>query len=289
MMSVDLQRCPLCGSGDAQPLLQVLSRRIVRCQGCGLLYRNPRPTVVSSAPPLRLEERVGERRSHLFRRFLARAGPPGKLLDVGCGYGFFLKLAQDRGWEVVGVDLDPQAVSYASDRLEVKALCGDLRGFRFEKGSFDLVTLWNVIECVPDPVALLLEVHRVLKPDGRLFIRTQNAVWHEMSFQMTRWLKAAGVRRLFDERPYLTFIFNLNTFSPSTLRLLFERTGFVPLRIRNSPPIPGDPYLGLGAGGEVLVTLAKRVVHGMAQSVFALSGGHWLIGPSLEAWGQRMG
>lgn len=297
-MNVEVQRCPLCGSKEAQPLLQVLSRRMVRCQGCGLLYRNPRPiggdprSLPGEAGGLEdevrvREERVGARRSHQFRRFLTRAGPPGRLLDVGCGYGFFLKLAQEAGWDAVGVDLDPQAVAYAKDQLRVNALWGDLRDFHVSDGSFDLVTLWNVLECVPDPLDLLREIHRVLRPDGRVFIRTQNAVWQYGSFQMTGLLRGLGLKRVFDERPYLTFIFNLNTFSRSTLQLLLMRAGFTPLRLRNSPPISGDPYLGLGPGGEVLVTLAKRAIHSLAQGVALVSGGRLLLGPSLEAWGRR--
>lgn len=302
-MTVEVQRCPLCGSQEAFPLLQVLSRRMVRCRGCGLLYRNPRPTAGDLPHPGLLterkggpedrvrerEERVGSRRSHQFRCFLTRAGQPGKLLDVGCGYGFFLKLAQEAGWEAVGVDLDPQAVAYAKDHLQVNALWGDLRGFRFEEGSFDLVTLWNVIECVPDPFGLLLEVRRVLKPDGRVFIRTQNAVWHVIGFRLTGLLRRLGFGAIFDRRPYLLFVVNQVSFSRTTLKLLLEQAGFAPLRIRNSPPIPGDPYVGLGPLGEATVSLIKRGIHGFTQGVALISGGRLLLGPSLETWGQRIG
>ncbi|MEE8240769.1 MAG: methyltransferase domain-containing protein, partial [Nitrospirales bacterium] len=63
---------------------------------------------------LELEERVGGRRSHQFRRFLdSFPERPGRLLDVGCGYGFFLKMAEEKGWEAVGVDLDPNGIAYA--------------------------------------------------------------------------------------------------------------------------------------------------------------------------------
>ena len=94
------------------------------------------------------------RRSQHFRRFLKGAGRPGKLLDVGCGYGFFLRLAQEAGWEAIGVDPDPQAVAYARSTLRVEALQGDLRDLDFADHSFDLVTLWNVLDYVPDPIPL---------------------------------------------------------------------------------------------------------------------------------------
>jgi hypothetical protein len=93
--------------------------------------------------------------------------------------------------------------------------------------------------------------------------------------------------KVFKKRPFATFIFHLINFSRPTLRLLLDRSGFASNSIMNSPPIPGDPYLGLGPTGERLVALGKRGVHGVAQGLAIVSGGRWLIGPSLEAWGRR--
>ena len=92
---------------------------------------------------------------------------------------------------------------------------------------------------------------------------------------------------MFDERPFATFIFHQTNFSPRTLRLVLDRSGFALLSIRNSSPIPGDPYLGFGPVGKQLVALGKASVYCIAQGVAITSGGRWLIGPSLEAWGQR--
>ena len=296
--SVNLEtiRCPLCGSDETYPLLEWLNRRMVRCHGCRLVYRNPRPTLsdihrayATDCTDLELEERVSRRRRHQFRRFFDSfpADRPGRLLDIGCGYGFFLKMAHERGWEAVGVDLDPKGIAHSKERLQVNAVLGDLREVHFPDGSFDFVTLWNVVECVPDPLDLLLEIHRVLKNDGRVFIRTPNAVWQYLSFLLANFLRRLGWGKVFDERPFATFVFHMTSFSRSTLRSLNEHAGFVSLSIKNSKPTQGDPYLGLGSGGELLLTLIKLTVHGLAQSAYLLSGGRWLIGPSLEAWGRR--
>lgn len=291
-MRREVAHCPVCGDDQAVPVRATLPDPMVRCRACGLLYREPRPPAESfaSGPAdagarIGLEERVGARRSWHFHRFLRAAGPPGRLLDVGCGYGFFLRLAREAGWEVTGVDMDPMAVAYARDRLGVTARLGDLRELRVPPGSFDLVTLWNALDFVPDPLELLREVHRVLKGGGQIFIRTPNATWQLLSFRLAGLLNRLGWGAAFDQR--LTFVFHLTSFSRSTLRLLLERAGFVPLSIGNSRPIQGDPYLGLGPGGELLVSLAKLAVHRLAQGVSLLSGGHWLVGPSLEAYARR--
>lgn len=107
--------------------------------------------------------------------FLSRPPSPGaRLLDVGCGHGKLLERMRDIGWETVGVDVDPAAFRVALGRgLDVRL--GTLEQQRFEAGSFDAVYLSHVIEHVHEPVALLRECHRVLKPGGRLVLATPNA------------------------------------------------------------------------------------------------------------------
>ncbi len=294
-MNFETVSCPLCGSDEASPLFEWRNRRMVRCHECGLVYRNPRPTAsdirgayIVDGTDVELEERVGRRRSHEFRRVLdSFPDGPGRLLDVGCGYGFFLKMAGERGWEAVGVDLDPKGIAYAKERLRVNAILGDLRDIHFPDNSFDLVTLWNVVECVPDPLELLRHLGPVLREGGTVFIRTQNEPWQLLSFRLTSVLPRLGWNSMFEKRPFPSFVFHLSSFSRPTLRLLIEHAGFISLSIKNSKPTQGDPYLGLSSGGELLLTLIKLTVHGLAQSGYLLSGGRWLIGPSLEAWGRR--
>jgi SAM-dependent methyltransferase len=196
-------------------------------------------------------------------------------------------MAEESGWEGVGVDLNPKAIEYAKHCLGVNALLGDIRDNCFPDGSFNIVTLWNVLDHVPDPLNLLLEVHRVLKDDGYVFIRIPNGAWQYLNFRMANFLGRLGWGKVFDERPFVTFVFHTTSLSRSTLRLLIEHAGFVSLSIKNSKPTQGDPYLGLGSGGELLLMLIKLTVHGLAQSAYLLSGGRWLVGPSLEAWGRR--
>ena len=296
-MKVSMEKvpCPLCGDDKAYPLLEWQNRRMVRCHGCSLVYRNPRPAAskvreayATQRTSPEVEERVAERRSLQFENFFdSLPNRPGRLLDVGCGSGFFLKMAEERGWDALGVDLNAQAVAYAKTHRQVNAVCSDVRDLPFPERSFDLVTLWNVLDHTPDPVDVLTRIHRLLKENGYVFIRTPNAAWQYMSFRLAKFLRPLGWETLFGGRPYSTFIFHLSNFSRTTLRLLLDHSGFIHLYIRNSPPIPGDPYLGLGPTGERLVGLGKRAVHATAQAVAFLSGRHWLIGSSLEAWGQR--
>ncbi len=185
------------------------------------------------------------------------------------------------------MDLNGQAVAYAKTHRHVNAVCGNLTDLHFPEGSFDLVTLWNVLDHTPDPVEFLAEIHRVLKEDGYIFIRTPNAVLQYLSFRLAFPLLRLGLKTFFEKRPFATFVFHNSSFSRSTLRLLMEEAGFDTVSIRNSKPTQGDPYLGLGSRAERLLTLTKLTVHGVAQSVYLVSGGRWVIGPSLDAWGRK--
>jgi len=101
------------------------------------------------------------------------AGAGQTLLDVGCGSGEFLERMRDRGWRVVGVEPDPKAAESArSNHLDVRD--GLLADANFEDDMFDAIVLSHVIEHVHDPVALLRECARVLRPGGRLVMTTPN-------------------------------------------------------------------------------------------------------------------
>lgn len=98
----------------------------------------------------------------------------GKLLDVGCGDGAFLADMQNLGWDIAGVETDPEAAKTAGQRLGMEIVAGSLENARLAPDSFDAVTLRHVIEHVADPVSLLRECQRILKPGGVLAITTPN-------------------------------------------------------------------------------------------------------------------
>ncbi|MFZ0658263.1 MAG: class I SAM-dependent methyltransferase, partial [Candidatus Binataceae bacterium] len=98
----------------------------------------------------------------------------GRLLDVGCGAGDWLRLAEKLGWHTEGVDFDPGAVANArSTGLSVRS--GQVADQNFPDRTFDLILMSHLIEHVHDPVGVLRECHRVLKDDGLLVVWTPNS------------------------------------------------------------------------------------------------------------------
>jgi 2-polyprenyl-3-methyl-5-hydroxy-6-metoxy-1,4-benzoquinol methylase len=104
------------------------------------------------------------------------------LLDVGCGSGAFMAAMLELGWTVTGVETDPRAVEMAAAR-GLDARPGGLEEAAFADASFDAITMAHVVEHVHDPVKLLTEAKRILKPRGTLVILTPNSAgWGHRHF-----------------------------------------------------------------------------------------------------------
>jgi 2-polyprenyl-3-methyl-5-hydroxy-6-metoxy-1,4-benzoquinol methylase len=98
----------------------------------------------------------------------------GRLLDVGCGNGTFLDRMRSLGWNVQGVEVDHKAARIAEKVFSVPVFIGTLEEARRPAASVDAITMNHVIEHVHDPIALLQECHRILKPGGHLTVVTPN-------------------------------------------------------------------------------------------------------------------
>ena len=160
---------------------------------------------------LRIMRLQGEReRSRLV--FLDQQ-PPGKLLEVGCGSGARLARFRNLGWDVQGQDVDPVAAAVARGTYKLPVFVGPLEQAGFAPGTFDAVALNHVIEHVLDPVALLAECHRVLRPGGTLSLITPNAASYLHQRFGQHW------RALDPPR-------HLHLFSPATLPQIAQRAGF---------------------------------------------------------------
>jgi 2-polyprenyl-3-methyl-5-hydroxy-6-metoxy-1,4-benzoquinol methylase len=90
---------------------------------------------------------------------------PGRLLEIGCGSGVFLDRMRSRGWDVQGVEIDPNAVK-AAETFGVPIYVGTVQEAGYPSAYFDAITMNHVIEHVHNPIALLKECYRVLKPGG---------------------------------------------------------------------------------------------------------------------------
>lgn len=225
-------RCISCGSAHAAPFLEAAPYSIMQCAGCTLRFLWPQPgsdeqtTLYSeqyfhSAEGLDqgYAEYVSQADNHraTFRdrlRLLPAPSGEARLLDVGAAAGFFVEQATAAGWRAEGIELSRWATEYAANVVGVPVREGTLRDAAFADRSFDAVTMWEVIEHLPDPRAELAEVRRILRPGGMLHFSTPDAGSMVAKLSGRRWL---GWRKI----PEHLFYFDL-----ASLRRLLSDEGF---------------------------------------------------------------
>lgn len=136
----------------------------------------------------------------------------GRLLDVGFGNGGFLKLATEMGWQAEGIDFDPKAVALAKARgLNVR--CASAADLSAQNEQFDIITLSHVIEHVHEPIALLNNLYRLLKPGGTLWLETPN-------------IQSLGFKRFGQNWRGLETPRHLTLFSPASLFKSLKNAAF---------------------------------------------------------------
>ena len=148
-----------------------------------------------------------------------KAGDKGRLLDVGCGNGRFLDQMRQLGWEVTGVEPDGAAASVAREKLGLKVFQGSLVEAKFPDGHFDAITMNHVIEHAIDPIGLLKECRRILRPGGKLVVVAPNINSRGRRVFSDAWLHWDPPRHLF-------------LFSSKALRASAERAGLVTQKLR---------------------------------------------------------
>ena len=148
--------------------------------------------------------------------------PPGRLLDVGSGKGRFLVAARDAGWDVVGVEFAPATAAATTANYGIPVISGDFLDVPIE-GEFDVVTMWHVLEHLPDPAAALRRAAGLLRPGGRLVVSVPNIGSTQARLGGEAWFHLDPTRHLFH-------------FSPRSLGAMVERSGFAVERIGHTYP-----------------------------------------------------
>ncbi len=230
-------RCNLCGADDYVVVYRSdvdlyrqsdpnnLNCRIVKCRRCGLVYANPREATALLADIYReveddkyLEQKPAKDASYRWNlNRLERYVRGGRLLDVGCGHGFFLSLLEPARWERLGIEPAHAAARYGRERLGLDIKEVFLADDDLPAGYFDAVTMFHVMEHVADPLRDLKLVYDVLKPGGYLYVE-----FPDFSSVFARWRK----RRWWYVMRFHTYYFNRRT----ATRML-ARAGFVPVDV----------------------------------------------------------
>jgi len=145
-------------------------------------------------------------------QYLPPAAWGKRILDVGCGAGLALDYAREFGWQTYGIDVDEAAVARARARGH-EARVGEVGDLPYSSEFFDVVRIWHTLEHLPHPLVTLREVHRVLKPGGRLWLEVPNIGSAAAAVFRSRWFALDAPR-------------HLQSFSPRTLERMLREAGF---------------------------------------------------------------
>jgi SAM-dependent methyltransferase len=197
-------------------------------------------------------------------RAAKRAGSTGRLLDIGVGHGTFLYLAREQGWEVQGIDVSRYAAQFAKERFDVDVAVSTLEEAHFPSDHFDLVHLAHVLEHLPDPIASLKEIRRILKPAGRLLVEVPN----EFENLGVHVLDSLRIER----RPYPVRSTHLFFFDPSTLRRALTSSGFRVLKLRTHRDTT-DARPARRFAKSVLGTIERQLIAGSLLEAIAVPAG----------------
>jgi 2-polyprenyl-3-methyl-5-hydroxy-6-metoxy-1,4-benzoquinol methylase len=223
--------CAICGGGDTRHLYEKSGYGIGACTSCGLVYANPRapqakilarysrdyfwneylPSLGAAGGTFDLAQ-FDARHAPLLQMMAARA-PGTRLLEVGCGAGFFLKSAARAGWQVEGIELSEEASRFAVERLELPIRRERAETAPIASGSFDAAAMFDVIEHLFDPRAVLTAIARALVPGGLVVISTPN-------------VDSASRHLLGVDWAVLSPLEHVYYFTEDSLRRLLEATGF---------------------------------------------------------------
>ena len=209
-------------SGDEKLLDQ-----LVRCNNCGFQYLNPRlrSDVVIEGYSQGSDEMFVSQTAARERTFakslklIMRYKPDkGSILDVGTAGGSFLGVAKREGWEVAGCEPNRWLANWGNENYGLDIQPGTVFDIQLDDDSFDVVTLWDVLEHTPDPTKVLLECQRVLRPGGLLVVNYPDV--------------NSLIARVMGRRWVFLLSIHLYYFTVNTIRRMLSQTGFKILKRR---------------------------------------------------------
>lgn len=242
--------CVLCGAKEIGPLYNIGKASVWLCRNCRLVFHELSLDIDFDPSSHYSSDYYGERQEYYsddspdskahqetmdsFRTaldMLEKHRPSrGKVLDVGCGYGTFLKIATERGWDAVGVDISEHAASVARERAGVEVFAGQLKDIGFSDSEFDAISLNDAFEHFLEPNEQLALIAKLLKPDGILFLNTPNQQALMRSLAHMIYKLSLGkfnypVRKLYHE-------FHLYYYSEDNLRQILYENDFELIEVK---------------------------------------------------------
>jgi len=219
------EECILCGSSTRELLIEKDSWQVCRCTNCGLGFLDPRPSEDEikilygkeyfsrsydkgfDPDSVEFKKRLSQEthRIRFFRGFKKR----GRILDIGCGNGYFLAACRAEGYDVQGLDISDWASEFAVERLGIPVITGEIDSVGIPSNSYDIISMWHFLEHTRNPRMTISKVLSWLKSDGILIIDVPNYESTDARLNREEWVGW--------QLPY-----HLYHFTPESLEMLLD-------------------------------------------------------------------
>lgn len=264
-----------------------------RCMNCGFIFQSSsdecsgQQNLAKHYETIDPHEKIAASKKPFFNFVLnylsSQTEQKNKIvLDIGCGYGYFLELAKERGWHVSGIEIVEDAIQVVRRKFgDQNIFYSTLEEANFSDNCFDAITLWDVLVFVNDPYKVLRECHRILRTGGVIGFRVRNVTFQKLAYIIYFIQKRIG-SKLGIKNPS---VFHPYCFSPNSIHHLLSRLEFKNIKITNSILTSGDPYSH--SSSLLLIKMTKALISFISKFVFWISRGKWIIGPSLLIWAEK--
>ncbi len=274
--------CLICGSTALAGMPRYSRHHLCRCKSCGFVFCRPVPReeeliahyksygrndylspvtvkryheLLDTFESLSADKFVSNSSSAAAEEERGSAAPaPLRVLDWGAGIGYFLETAGERGWEVYGTEYTEQAVAICREK-GITMFRGPLSAVEMPENSFDLITSFEVIEHINNPLEEMAHIIRLLKPGGLFYCTTPN-----FNSLLRYYLK--------DDYNVITYPEHLSYYTPKTLHRLFRSQGLQKLfmkstglsltRFRKSRKTSDEKLISPDSGDEKLRVMAEK-------------------------------
>lgn len=238
--------CPVCGNNSFKKIIKCIDHMVtgeefdlVQCNQCGFIQTYPIPTIDKIGKYYQSENYISHTNTnkglinqiyHFVRKktlkgkldLINSLTKKGKLLDVGCGTGYFLKECKEDGWGIVGMEPDPSARALASE-ITGEKIKNDIKEIN---ETFDIITLWHVLEHMHNLKESIEKLKSLLKPNGKLIIAVPNCESYDAQTYGQYWAAYDVPRHLYH-------------FTKDTMNKLITNNG---MKIKEIKPMKFDSF-----------------------------------------------
>lgn len=278
-----LSNCPICNSTQFSPFLSAVDNtvsretfQIVQCNSCGFKFTNPRPEESELGRYYKSEEYVSHsntkkgfinstyqsvRKYTLLKKLqlISKHYKTGRILDIGCGTGEFLNVCKNAKWQTVGIEPDDDAREMAIKNYGLDVHQESDLVF-LENASFDVISMWHVLEHVPKLNERVEELKRLIKPNGIIIIAVPNCSSLDAKTYQQNWAAYDVPRHLYH-------------FSPKDIETLFRNHGMKVFRIL---PMIFDSFYVSMLSEKIKtgkINLLRSTWNGLRSNISALKNG----------------